>query len=1016
MERRHGIRSVFAALLVGSSFAGNASAGEACPYGPIRSAIPGHAVDETFADVTGDGIVDFVGVTEERWLEVYAGSRDGTFHRTWRRRLAGFASVLGACDLDGDGRADLVVREGDEAQDIVVWRGSPDGSFVEAFRSRGGTSFEWCTIDDLDGDGTVDLLTAGVHHGKGRWFSAGLGDGTFAPVVDVLPEVSATLLTIGEMDGDPDREIALLGRQARDSPWRIQVWKAFGAGPPALLCTRDFEETVDDRFAFDVDGDGLDDLFLPARKGQEPAAPIVIRSLGGGEFADPITLRNESGLPWRAGAVRPLALDAEGRVELLLSARPLHMVSIDRIDWDRGTISVLSAIRQSYGGAAGPRGRELAVFDVDGDGLQDFLASSYETIATYFGTVLGTARGFDAGLVAAPELADVRIAAALSEDEIVVTTGCSPPTCGVGVARVADGAIAMPERFATARLSPGDADFSHRLEAGDVDGDGRLDLVSLTDSELLIATGNADGTFTDVATGEGGLLPLWRCQPGTLAVDDLDGDGRDEIVLVGEEDFDQEWFHVYGFELTDAGELRQVLEIAHTVRGYSLACDDVDGDGQKDLVVPISSSYVRVLFLESRSLAGFVTLHPGVPSGTDALVGDIVTGDFDGDGNVDVACGHNMAGVTVFFGLGGRTFGPPRPFFRKMSAQGTWLETGDLDDDGADELLGILFEIRPAGDLRYHFLFVVWGDASRTLDRQCLYSGDGINPVQAPVLRDVDGDRLPELITSDLFVRWNRSIGPPVADFRIEGQQAGYAPLRVELEFTGDLGGDSDGSIQWDFGGGDHAEGTSVVRTFENDTREPVDVPVTLLAQNRKGIRTSTAFVTVYPRLSFDFEAIRTEADPLCLAFRESDASSFIVRRLWLFGDGARGSTPSPEHCFPRSGIYDAACIVEGPFPGHPGNSVTVLRQVEAGYIFLRGDADGDGRVTLDDAIHIAHYLYLGTPPLGCLDAFDADDNARLDVVDVVFLARLLFHGGSPCPEPYPEAGIDPTADAVECR
>jgi hypothetical protein len=78
---------------------------------------------------------------------------------------------------------------------------------------------------------------------------------------------------------------------------------------------------------------------------------------------------------------------------------------------------------------------------------------------------------------------------------------------------------------------------------------------------------------------------------------------------------------------------------------------------------------------------------------------------------------------------------------------------------------------------------------------------------------------------------------------------------------------------------------------------------------------------------------------------------------------------------------------------------------------FHRGDPDGDGRISVTDAIGILLFLFLAGPSPGCLEAADSDDDGRLDTTDPVLILRWLFLGGSapapPGPPPGP-CGPDP--------
>lgn len=82
---------------------------------------------------------------------------------------------------------------------------------------------------------------------------------------------------------------------------------------------------------------------------------------------------------------------------------------------------------------------------------------------------------------------------------------------------------------------------------------------------------------------------------------------------------------------------------------------------------------------------------------------------------------------------------------------------------------------------------------------------------------------------------------------------------------------------------------------------------------------------------------------------------------------------------------------------------------------FLRGDADANGELDLSDAQRTLAYLFLGSEPPACFDAADVDDDGELLISDPIVLLTFLYLGGAAPPSPYPDAGEDPTADAMGC-
>jgi hypothetical protein len=76
---------------------------------------------------------------------------------------------------------------------------------------------------------------------------------------------------------------------------------------------------------------------------------------------------------------------------------------------------------------------------------------------------------------------------------------------------------------------------------------------------------------------------------------------------------------------------------------------------------------------------------------------------------------------------------------------------------------------------------------------------------------------------------------------------------------------------------------------------------------------------------------------------------------------------------------------------------------------FLRGDANGDGVISISDAHFMDAFLFLGGPAPECGDAADTDDNGQMQLTDTVRILGYKFLGGQPPVAPFPNPGPDPT-------
>jgi hypothetical protein len=77
---------------------------------------------------------------------------------------------------------------------------------------------------------------------------------------------------------------------------------------------------------------------------------------------------------------------------------------------------------------------------------------------------------------------------------------------------------------------------------------------------------------------------------------------------------------------------------------------------------------------------------------------------------------------------------------------------------------------------------------------------------------------------------------------------------------------------------------------------------------------------------------------------------------------------------------------------------------------FIRGDLNGSGTVGASDEI-----MCVSGGPFSCDDAADVNDDGILNLTDCAYLHDYLWSGGPPPPSPYPDCGLDPTSDTLDC-
>lgn len=181
--------------------------------------------------------------------------------------------------------------------------------------------------------------------------------------------------------------------------------------------------------------------------------------------------------------------------------------------------------------------------------------------------------------------------------------------------------------------------WTRGIASGDVNGDGRDDVAVTMQAQFDLFTQMATGTLA--AAG----LSLWRPK---ARIADVTSDGRADVVVIG---WDSDAVSVYA--QTAAGTLSGPTNYNVPLSGYNdLEVADVDGDGDNDIVAMSGQLYatpdVTVLI---QGGGGMGTRSYLVPGGNVHAHG-VGVGDIDGDGLGEVVVSHGdnrpSPKVTVF--------------------------------------------------------------------------------------------------------------------------------------------------------------------------------------------------------------------------------------------------------------------------------------------------------------------------------------------------------------------------------
>lgn len=629
------------------------------------------------ADLRGVGKLDAVVAHQSSAnISIFLGNGDGTFQTppaTYATGIGGLNAVVG--DLRGNGKLDVVVCN-DQDNTISVLLGNGDGTFQAQKTYATGVAPQLVTLADFNHDGKLDVA---VMNAADQTVSIllGNGNGTLqAQKTYATGGGQPVGMAAGDLRGDGKIDLVF---GSTSNIMTVLLGNGDGTFQPAVPYTDISAGIASAALIADFNGDGIPDVVI----GHQNSAGVIGLFVGKGD-----------------GTFQPVQSYAAGVSPVSLAAADLNgdgrldLVATDIANLS-GTVTVLLGNMNSGSAryqpatnyAVGANPARLAVADFNNDGKDDVAVANSGSASVSILSGSGTG-AFTTGPIFTTGTSTTPAAVAAGDfnrdgwPDIAVTddppTGTGPITFGHVFIRLNDGKGNFPTIAHTYTVGV----HPRSIEARDVDGDGKLDLLVNNGDSVSVLFGNGDGSFqnpvsfaavTPKTASRAAFIPNASGAPLTalngMATGDLRGIGRKDMVIA---DASTNAVQVLLNNGNRTFATPAVSYLSGGTQTSAVAIGDVNGDGKPDIVAANFASNNITVFINNGS--GVFT-----PGGTFSIQNagkgqgpfDIQLLDFNGDGRLDVATVNYTDGtVSALAGNGNGTFQPATVYTVQSGPQG----------------------------------------------------------------------------------------------------------------------------------------------------------------------------------------------------------------------------------------------------------------------------------------------------------------------------------------------------------
>lgn len=314
-------------------------------------------------DVTGDSLPDILGahsITDNLILYKNLGNNTFGMGDTISSTIDAIYGIH-VDDVDNDGDMD-VVSAAPYTKEIALYKNTGNGTFMPPVILNNTAHIAVDVfVSDITRDSLPDVLSFSHNDNKIAWYK-NLGSGQFAGEAIITPEVSGPVcVRAADMDDDGDADVLSY------SQWdgRIALFENLGNQVFASSITISTDALGKGQVDIgDVDGDSIPDVLAASGDG----TVAWYKNMGGNSFSPQILISDSI----YAREIFAVDIDDDGDIDVVTANTANHngkLVWFENLG--SGNFSSEHIITTDQ------RSMNLAIDDIDGDGLKDILASVF---------------------------------------------------------------------------------------------------------------------------------------------------------------------------------------------------------------------------------------------------------------------------------------------------------------------------------------------------------------------------------------------------------------------------------------------------------------------------------------------------------------------------------------------------------------------------------------------------------------------------------------------------------------